>query len=108
LDLDAWINNPPSDSEDESVTTNSRRENSELFYGGNEEKSNQNAYHNDTSSYPKSRDFVEPTVEELEKQRENRKQTEHMNPFYLKDTKKSKLPQKVPFKNYFCGVLIPF
>ncbi len=103
--MDAWINDPPSDSEDESVTTNSRNDNSGLFYGGNGENYNQDSYHNDTSSYQKTRNYTEPTVEELEKQRETRKQTEQMNPFYLKDTKKTK---KVSFNNYFSIVFILF
>ncbi|CAF1177479.1 unnamed protein product [Rotaria sp. Silwood1] len=38
LNLDAWINDSPSDSEDESVTTSSHYDNKDLFYGDNGEK----------------------------------------------------------------------
>ncbi|CAF5062429.1 unnamed protein product, partial [Rotaria sp. Silwood1] len=37
LNLDAWINDSPSDSEDESVTTSSHYDNKDLFYGDNGE-----------------------------------------------------------------------
>ena len=79
LDLDAWINEPPSESEDESTSNNSRYDNSGLFGGENVAPEPQ-----------RSKVYVEPTTEELEKQRESRKQSERMNPFYLKDTKKTK------------------
>ncbi|UJR09107.1 hypothetical protein I4U23_013354 [Adineta vaga] len=85
LDLDAWINEPPSESEDESVG---------LFYENNEDSYNSNSYMNDTSTYQKTKNYVEPTSDELEQQRESRKQSEKMNPFYLKDTKKSKSTSK--------------
>ncbi|CAF4203003.1 unnamed protein product, partial [Adineta steineri] len=94
LDLDAWINDPPSESEDESVTTDSRHDNSGFFYGKHEENYSSNSYSNETSNYQQPRNYVEPTTDELEKQRESRKQSENMNPFYLKDTKKTKLTQK--------------
>ncbi|CAF1227393.1 unnamed protein product [Rotaria sp. Silwood1] len=94
LDLDAWINDPPSESEDESVTTSSRYDNKGLFYGDNGDNYNSNSYYGDTLGYQKSKKYIEPTAEELEKQRESRKQSEQMNPFYLKDSKKSKLTQK--------------
>ncbi len=81
--MDAWINDPPSESEDESIPENSR----EFFPSGNTE--------NYTPEYQKSRNYVEPTTEELEKQRETRKQSEQVNPFYLKDTKKIKPTPKV-------------
>jgi AP-3 complex subunit delta-1 len=80
LDLDAWINDPPSESEDESIPNNPRYDNTGLFSGND----------NITSEYHKPKIYVEPTTEELEKQRESRKQSEQMNPFYLKDTKKTK------------------
>ncbi|CAF2526332.1 unnamed protein product [Rotaria sp. Silwood2] len=95
LDLDAWINDPPSDSEDESVTTSSRYyDNNSLFYGDNGENYNLNSYSGETVNYQKSKKYVEPTVEELEHQRESRKQSEQMNPFYLKDSKKPKSAEK--------------
>ncbi|CAF1217682.1 unnamed protein product [Adineta steineri] len=94
LDLDAWINDPPSESEDESVTTDSRHDNSGFFYGKHEENYSSNSYSNETSNYQQPRNYVEPTTDELEKQRESRKQSENMNPFYLKDSKKTKLTQK--------------
>ncbi|CAF1176469.1 unnamed protein product [Rotaria sordida] len=92
LNLDAWINDPPSDSEDESITTSSHYDNKDLFYGDNGE--NYNSYSSETLSYQKSKKYIEPTPEELEKQRESRKQSEQMNPFYLKDSKKPKLTQQ--------------
>jgi hypothetical protein len=84
LDLDAWINDPPSESEDESTPNNYRYDNTGLFAGNNE-----------APEPRKSKTYVEPTTEELEKQRETRKQSERMNPFYLKDTKKTKSTHQV-------------
>lgn len=84
MDLDAWINDPPSESEDESVPSHPRYENTALFSG-----------ENSTTDYSKAKVYVEPSTEELTKQRESRKQSEQMNPFYLKDTKKSKQTSKV-------------
>ncbi|CAF4457832.1 unnamed protein product, partial [Adineta steineri] len=46
LDLDAWINDPPSESEDESVTTDSRHDNSGFFYGKHEDNYSSNSYSN--------------------------------------------------------------
>ena len=89
MDLDGWINDPPSDSEDESITASSHYDNKDLFYGDNGENSNSNLYSGVTLSYQKSKKYIEPTAEELEKQRESRKQSEQMNPFYLKDSKKN-------------------
>ncbi|CAF1469568.1 unnamed protein product [Rotaria sordida] len=85
LDLDGWINDPQSDSEDESITTSSYYDNKGLFYDDNGENSNSNSYSGDTLSYQKSKKYIEPTAEELEKQRESKKQSEQMNPFNLKD-----------------------
>ncbi len=103
MDLDAWINDPPSESEDESTATNARggafsEKTSGLFYG---DTSGDNYYHGSnldshtggSSAYQKPKSYVEPTPEELEKQRESRKQSQKMNPFYLKDS--SKTPLKV-------------
>jgi len=89
LDLDAWINDPPSESEDETIMANIE----EFFPNRSSE--------NYVPEYQKSRTYVEPTSEELEKQRETRKQSEQTNPFYIKDTKKPKLVQKVLKKILF-------
>lgn len=80
MDLDAWINEPPSESEDETPVINIRSENNILFSG---------------EPSPKAKVYVEPSHEELAKQRESRKQSEQMNPFYLKDTKKTKAISQV-------------
>ena len=67
LDLDSWINDPPtesSDSEDQDMN--------EIFVKS--EKSD---------GYTK-RDSYEPTVEELQKRREARKLEQENNPHYLK------------------------
>ncbi len=87
MDLDAWINDPPSESEDESISTNSRYDNTGFYPGGSTE--------NYVPEYQNTKKYVEPTTEELEKQRESRKQSEKINPFYIKDTKKPKLTQNV-------------
>ncbi|CAF1325125.1 unnamed protein product [Rotaria sordida] len=91
LDLDGWINDPQSDSEDESITTSSYYDNKGLFYDDNGENSNSNSHSGDTLSYQKSKKYIESTAEELEKQGESKKQSEQMNPFYLKDSKKNKI-----------------
>jgi len=89
--LDAWINDPPSESEDESISNNSQ----ELFPDRYTE--------NSIPEYQKTRNYIEPTTEELEKQRETRKQSEQTNPFYLKDAKKTKSTQNVliKFRSFF-------
>lgn len=84
MDLDAWINEPPSESEDETPVMNIRHENNILFSGETH-----------STDYPKAKVYVEPSSEELVKQRESRKQSEQMNPFYLKDTKKNKVDEKI-------------
>jgi hypothetical protein len=102
LDLDAWINDPPSESEEESVPKNisyENKDNKNLFYGESYyHGSNLDSYSGDGSDYQKSKNYVEPSSEELEKQRETRKQSEKMNPFYLKDSSKTKLTQQVCIK----------
>ncbi|CAF1461259.1 unnamed protein product, partial [Rotaria sordida] len=60
--------------EDESITTSSHYDNKDLFYGDNGENYNSNLYSGVTLSYQKSKKYIEPTAEELEKQRESRKQ----------------------------------
>ncbi|CAF3945340.1 unnamed protein product [Rotaria sordida] len=94
LDLNGWISDPQSDSEDESITTSSYYDNKGLFYDDNGENCNSNSYSADTLSYQRSKKYIEPTAKELEKQRESKKQSKQMNPFYLKDSKiKPKLTQ---------------
>ncbi|CAF3984336.1 unnamed protein product [Rotaria sordida] len=76
-------------SEDGSITTSSYYDNKGLFYDDNGENSNSNSYSGDTLSYQKSKKYIESTAEQLKKQRESKKQSEQMNPFYLKDFKKN-------------------
>ncbi|CAF4239975.1 unnamed protein product, partial [Rotaria sordida] len=45
-----------------------------LFYDDNGENYNSNSYSADTLSYQKSKKYIEPTAEELEKQRKSKKQ----------------------------------
>ncbi|CAK9807259.1 AP-3 complex subunit delta-1 [Anthophora plagiata] len=73
LDLDSWINDPPSESSDsEDLDMN------DIFI--KTEKTN--------DSYSK-REFNEPTAEELQKRREARKLEQQNNPHYLKGTFKN-------------------
>ncbi|CAK9814852.1 AP-3 complex subunit delta-1 [Anthophora quadrimaculata] len=73
LDLDSWINDPPSDSSDsEDLDMN------DIFI--KTEKTN--------DSYSK-REFNEPSAEELQKRREARKLEQQNNPHYLKGTFKN-------------------
>ncbi|XP_031845956.1 adaptor-related protein complex 3, delta 1 subunit-like garnet isoform X2 [Nomia melanderi] len=73
LDLDSWINDPPSESSDsEDLDMN------DIFI--KTEKIN--------DSYSK-RDFNEPSAEELQKRREARKLEQQNNPHYLKGTFKN-------------------
>ncbi|CAF4238906.1 unnamed protein product [Rotaria sordida] len=66
-------------SEDESITTSSSYDNKGLFYDDDGENSNSNSYSGDTLSYHKSKKYIESTAEELEKQRESKKQIIHDN-----------------------------
>ncbi|CAF1456580.1 unnamed protein product, partial [Rotaria sordida] len=68
-----------------------------LFYDDNGENSNSNSYSGDTLSYQRSKKYIEPTAEELEKQRESKKQSKQMNPFYLKDSKKKPKLTQISF-----------
>ena len=106
LDLDAWINDPPSESEDEAVPASTRQEfqsDRSLFSGGDQSESYYHGSNLDTqgadggSGYSRSTTYVEPSTEELEQQRESRKQSEKLNPFYLKDSGKAKAAKKVSF-----------
>lgn len=76
LDLDQWINEIPSESSDEEVRGSS------FFTMTNED--NRSSYHNDVRKVP------EPTEEELERRREQRRMENMHNPHYLKDDGKSK------------------
>lgn len=87
--MDAWINDPPSESEDEAIMANI----TEFFPNKNSE-----SY---APEYQKTKNYVEPTQEELDKQRETRKQSEQTNPFYLKDAKKTKPIEKVLNEIFF-------
>ena len=89
--MDAWINDPPSESEDETVPTNPYEYTKQSIFS---EGQQENYYHgsnlssNAGDNSPKH--YTELTSEELERHRETRKQSEHLNPFYIKETKKSK------------------
>ncbi|XP_078041110.1 adaptor-related protein complex 3, delta 1 subunit-like garnet [Augochlora pura] len=73
LDLDSWINNPPSESSDsEDLDMN------DIFI-----KTEKNS-----DSYSR-REFSEPTAEELQKRREARKLEQQNNPHYLKGSFKN-------------------
>lgn len=76
LDLDSWINEPPSESSDsEDLDMNDifvRDEKSTEYSGG-------------------KRVSIEPTVEELERRREARKVEQENNPHYLKGTSNSNI-----------------
>ncbi|UJR37094.1 hypothetical protein I4U23_029798 [Adineta vaga] len=92
LDLDAWINDPPSESEEETVPTNVYEyKNQSLLPGSNQENayhaSNLDSYTNDNSGYNPSKAYLEVSKEDLVKQRETRKQSENLNPYYIKGTK---------------------
>lgn len=72
LDLDKWINSPPSDSSDDEPVRSS------IFTFGGDEHRGDYGYQNDKKAY------VEPTEEELEQRREQRKVEQAHNPHYLK------------------------
>eukprot|EP00106_Octopus_bimaculoides_P017599 XP_014785041.1 PREDICTED: AP-3 complex subunit delta-1-like isoform X1 [Octopus bimaculoides] len=76
LDLDRWINEIPSDSSDEEI-----RGTSLFTTTGDDHKS---TYKNDVKK------IAEPTEEELERRREQRRIEQMHNPHYLKDDGKSK------------------
>jgi len=74
LDLDAWINDPPSESEEEDE----------------EEEKPTDVFVKTTNDYGGPVDkkpTYQPTEEELTQQRESRKFEQQMNPHYLKDVK---------------------
>jgi AP-3 complex subunit delta-1 len=73
LDLDAWINEPPSESEGEEVPSEVFVTSAAEFYGEKPEKPT-----------------YQPTEEELTKQREARKVEQDLNPHYLKPSSKVK------------------
>jgi len=97
LDLDAWINDPPSESEDESSSKNGQYDtnsNRNLFSGDQ----NESYYHGgqldshglETSGYNKPKNYTDPSEEELAERRESRKRREKADPYYLADKPKSK------------------
>ena len=98
--MDAWINDPPSESEDESVPSNTQyiTNNTQSLFSGDHQE---NYYHSSNlDSYggeQKNRTYVELSTEEMDKKRESRKQSEKINPFYIKNSSKGKLTQKVYF-----------
>ncbi|KAK3868287.1 hypothetical protein Pcinc_026301 [Petrolisthes cinctipes] len=69
LDLDAWINDPPSESEDDEDEAYKK----EIF-----------VKHESTSKHKKEK--YEPTEEELQKLREARKAEQASNPYYVKNS----------------------
>lgn len=77
LDLDKWINEPPDESSDEEIT-------SSIFLGGEEQFRSSYQYESE------KRTSYEPTEEEMEKKREQRKTEVELNPHYLKDSSRSK------------------
>ena len=97
LDLDAWINDPPSESEDESTAKNGRYDanyDRNLFSGDQSESyyhgSQLDSHGLETSSYNKPKNYTEPSAEELAERRESRKRREQSDPYYLPDKPKSK------------------
>merc|ERR1712051_926613 len=83
LDLDAWINEPPSESEADSE--DSAEENS---------FSNKNVFGvaggaSSNKSTPSKKAYVEPSPEELQKSKQDRTALQNSNPNYLKGTVKS-------------------
>jgi hypothetical protein len=106
LDLDTWINDPPSESEDETISKSTRYENhhqqqqQQSLFSGDQTESYYHSSHLDTHGHDSgnkssSKTYVEPSAEELEQKREVRKQAEKLNPFYLKESSKSKPVQHV-------------
>lgn len=80
LDLDSWINDPPSDSSDsEEMDMN------EIFV-------KTDGINDDIHDKPQS---YEPSVEEIESMREARKLEQQNNPHYLKNSKT--VPKKLTF-----------
>ncbi|CAG7729876.1 unnamed protein product [Allacma fusca] len=86
LDLDKWINDPPSESEEEDdeevdstqgVFVNHGTQSMAEFYGKTEAKKT-----------------YQPTEEELQKQRETRRMEQELNPHYLKSSSKSSPTKK--------------
>ncbi|VDI68190.1 AP-3 complex subunit delta [Mytilus galloprovincialis] len=79
LDLDKWINRPPAESSDDEPVRAS------IFTFNHEDhRGEYTSYHNDKKAY------VEPTDEELEVRREQRKVEQMHNPHYLKVDSKQK------------------
>merc|ERR1712172_192623 len=86
LDLDAWINEPPSESEPDSE--DSADENG---YGnvGNDNVFGVPGGASSNRSTPSKKVYVEPSEEEIQKSRQDRTALQNSNPNYLKGTVKS-------------------
>merc|ERR1711971_775526 len=82
LDLDAWINEPPSESEPDSE--DSADENGY----GNVGNDNVFGVPGSNKSTPSKKAYVEPSEEELQKSRQDRTPLQNSNPNYLKGTVK--------------------
>lgn len=92
LDLDAWINDPPSESEEEEDEALKR----EIFIK------------NDSSSKHKKEKY-EPSEEELQKLRDARKAEQASNPYYVKSHSNALPPQivrpdEIPIENIYMNV----
>ncbi|OXA50499.1 AP-3 complex subunit delta-1 isoform X2 [Folsomia candida] len=83
LDLDKWINDPPSESEEEEEEDDHVHSTEVFVKTSSTEYERKPAY--------------QPTPEELNQQRESRKHEQKMNPHYLKDVAKS--PSKIINQN---------
>merc|ERR1712241_1446038 len=100
LDLDAWINEPPSESEPDS--DGSADENS---------LSNKNVFGvaggaSSNKSTPSKKAYVEPSPEELQKSKDARIASQNSDPFYLKGTVKSSPSRTAPSSNNVSDVPI--
>jgi AP-3 complex subunit delta-1 len=98
LDLDEWINDPPSESEEEKDEVNSSGANKQIFsygestFSGSQNRSNDSQsssmYHISSSdyhqSYDESKDKQVYNKDDLNKRKEQRKLETESNPFYIK------------------------
>ena len=98
MDLDKWINDPPSESEDESVPNNTpfaTINNDQGTFYGESYYSGSNLDSNSGTDYQKATSYVELSNEELEERRLARAQSNKLNPFILKDSTKPKALERV-------------
>ena len=96
--LDEWINDPPSESEEEKDEVNSSGANKQIFsygestFSGSQNRSNDSQssamYHISSSdyhqSYEESKDKQVYNRDDLNKRKEQRKLETESNPFYIK------------------------